>query len=137
MTTIHFKLSEEQLSLLNNKYSNVGKNSHVGKLAVDIAKFYFQSKYSDPEFIENKNGIDLTVLNNNEQEDFEIKGTADSKIAFGKIKVSSQPCYDKLVNGQILLRICNIGNQEVNLHFMRYDEDFTMTPEPRWSVKKL
>lgn len=137
MTSVNFKLSNEQLDELSNKFPNIGKNSHVGKLAVEIAKLYFNQKYSNPKFIENVNGVDLSVEADNIQEDFEIKGTSDSNIAFNKLKVSSQTCHDKLVDGQTLLRICNIGKQEVILHFMKYNEDFTMIPEPRWSVKKL
>ena len=137
MTSLNFTLTNEQLNELSNKFPNIGKNSHVGRLAVEIAKFYFQDKYNEPKFIENKNGVDLTVVHNNLQSDYEVKGTSDAKIAYSKLKVSSQACYDKLVNGQILLRICNIGNQKVKLHFMKYNEDFTMISEPRWSVKKL
>ncbi|MEM5563954.1 hypothetical protein WNY78_02510 [Psychroserpens sp. AS72] len=137
MKSVTFKLNNKQFSLLNSQFSNIGKNSHIGKLAVEIAKLYFQDKYVMPNFKENINGVDLSVINNNSQEDYEIKGTADFNIAFNKLKVSSQPCHDKLVNGQILLRICDIGKQEVKLHFMKYNEDFTMEPELRWSVKKL
>lgn len=137
MTTKNFTLTDKQLDELRIKYPNLGKNSHVGKLAVEIAKLYFKEKYSNTKFIENENGVDLSVLYDTLQEDFEIKGTVDPNIAFNKLKVSSVHCYDKLVDGQTLLRICNIGKQEVQLYFMKYNEDFTMIPEPRWSVKKL
>ncbi|WP_283637076.1 hypothetical protein [Aquaticitalea lipolytica] len=137
MVSKKFKLTNEQLIELTNKFPNTGKNSHVGKLAVEIAKLYFQEKYINPEFNEKIKGVDLSVLINNKQEDYEIKGTVDSNIAFDKLKVSGKPCYDKLVNGQILLRICDIGKQEVKLHFLKFNEDFTMIPEPRWSVKKV
>jgi len=137
MTTINFKLTNEQLNKLSVKFPNIGKNSHVGKLAVEIAKLYFQDKFVFPDFKENVNGIDLSVIYNGKQNDYEIKGTVDSNIAFNKLKVSSQACHDKLVDGQTLLRICSIGKQEVIMHFMKYNEDFTMIPEPRWSVKKL
>jgi hypothetical protein len=135
---ITFLLNSKQLKALKGIGSNIGKNSHIGKQAVLIAKFYFQSIYNNPTFDETSKEADLWVIYDDKKEDYEIKGTTDPKIAFGKLKVSSQKCYDNLKErGQILLRICNIGKPVVDLYFMKYGKDFTMAPEDRWSVKRI
>jgi hypothetical protein len=136
MTTVDFSLSEEQLNDLLTLFPNIGKNSDVGKLAVEVAKLYFLSLNENTSFITNKNGIDLTVEANGLLEKYEIKGTADKDISWNKLKVSSQNCYDHLVNGMTLLRITNIGSTAMKFHFLKYREDFELIPEPRWSVVK-
>ena len=137
MKTINFKITSEQLDNLNLNNPNFGKNADVGKLAVEVAKLYFLERNRNTHFIENKDGVDLTTINNNIEEEFEIKGTVDPNIAFSKLKVSSQRVHDKLVNGLTLLRVCNIGKKNIIIHFMKHNEDFTMHPEPRWCVKKV
>lgn len=137
MKTVIFKLTTEQIDKLNLDKPNLGKNADVGKIAVEIAKLYFKREYNSPSFIENNNGVDLKVSWDATEEEYEIKGTVDANIAFFKLKVSSQRVHDKLVEGLILLRVCNIGQKDITLHFMKYNEDFTMKPEPRWCVKKV
>jgi hypothetical protein len=136
MKTVNYKLTTKQIDKLHLSKPNFGKNADVGKIAVEIAKLYFEREYNSPSFIENNNGVDLTVSWGAMVEEYEIKGTVDPYIAFSKLKVSSQRVHDKLMNGLTLLRVCNIGKKEIVLHFMKYNEDFTMIPEPRWSVKK-
>ena len=138
LNSVPFPLNPKQLKALNDVGSNLGKNSHIGKQAVLIAKFYFQSRYNNPTFDETSKGADLWVIYDGKKEDYEIKGTTDSKIAFGKLKVSSQNCHDNLKErGQTLLRICNIGKPVVDLYFLKHGRDFTMVHEPRWSVKRI
>ncbi len=137
MKVERFITTKEQQTVLSQNNSNLGKNADVGKIAVEIAKLYFKREYNSPSYIENNNGIDLTVSWGASVEEYEIKGTVDPNIAFSKLKVSSQRVHDKLVNGLTLLRVCNISKEEIVLHFMKYNEDFTMIPEPRWSVKKM
>lgn len=134
MTTVNFSISDEQLNDLLTLYPNTGKNSDVGKLAVEVAKLYFLSLNELTSFTTNKKGIDLTVEANGLVENYEIKGTADKDISWNKLKVSSQNCHDHLVNGMTLIRITNIGSTTMTFHFLKYQEDFELIPEPRWSV---
>jgi hypothetical protein len=134
MTKVNFSISDEQLNDLFTLYPNIGKNSDVGKLAVEVAKIYFLSLNAITTFVTNKNGIDLTVEVNGIKEKYEIKGTADKNISWSKLKVSSQNCYDNLVNGMTLIRITNIGSTAMIFYFLKYQEDFELIPEPRWSV---
>jgi hypothetical protein len=134
MTTHQFSITKEQLTDLLKLYPNTGKNSDVGKIAVEIAKLYFLSLNAETSFITNRNGIDLSLTIDGQIEYYEIKGTADIDISWNKLKVSSQNCHDNLVNGMILIRITNIGSTEMILHFLKYEEDFMLIPESRWSV---
>lgn len=134
MTTHNFSITEDQLNNLLTLYPNTGKNSDVGKLAVELAKLYFLSKNGSTTFITNKNGIDLSASINGVVENFEIKGTADNSIAWNKLKVSSQNCHDLLINGMTLIRITNVGSTEMTFYFLTYKVDFELVHEPRWSV---
>jgi hypothetical protein len=136
MKTTKFSISQEKLNNLLSSYPNTGKNSDIGHLAVEIAKLFFLNINNSAIFIENKNGVDLSVNINEVVENFEIKGTAENNIAWNKIKVSSQNCHDHLVNGMTLLRITNIGHTEMTLYFLKYNEDFKLLPEPRWTLIK-
>jgi len=134
MTTHNFSITQDQLNSLLTFYPNTGKNSDVGKLAVEIAKLYFLSTADTATFITNRKGIDLSTTINEVVENYEIKGTADKNISWNKLKVSSQNCHDHLVNGMTLIRITNIGSTEMIFHFLKHNEDFELIPEPRWSV---
>ena len=134
MTTQIFLITQDQLIGLLTLYPNTGKNSDVGKLAVEIAKLYFLSTDETAIFITNKNGVDLSTAINGVIENYEIKGTADKNISWNKLKVSSQNCHDHLVNGMTLIRITNIGSTEMTFYFLKHSEDFELVPEPRWSV---
>lgn len=134
MTTHNFSITQDQLNGLLTLYPNTGKNSDVGKLAVEIAKLYFLSMADTATFITNRNGIDLSTTINEVVENYEIKGTADKNISWNKLKVSSQNCHDHLVNGMTLIRITNIGSTEMIFYFLKHNEDFELIPEPRWSV---
>ena len=134
MTTITFSISKEQLNELLTLYPNTGKNSDIGKIAIEVAKLYFLSKNEMTSFTTNKKGIDLTTEVNGLIEKYEIKGTADKDISWSKLKVSSQNCHDHLINGMTLIRITNIGSTTMTFYFLKYKEDFELIPEPRWSV---
>lgn len=134
MTTHNFSITQDQLDGLLTLYPNTGKNSDVGKLAIEIAKLYFLSINDMTSFITNRNGIDLSISINGVVENYEIKGTTDNNISWNKLKVSSQNCHDHLVNGMTLIRITNIGSTEMTFYFLTHSEDFELVPEPRWSV---
>ncbi|WP_127138023.1 hypothetical protein [Flagellimonas oceanensis] len=135
MKTIDFILTTEQFKHLEKAYPKKGHNADIGKKAVQIAKYYFNSLYENPKFEDNIDGVDLIVHTPNNRLEYEVKGTEDSRIAFSKLKVSSTNVHNKLVNGLTLLRICSVGNRTVQLHFMQYGEDFLLEPEARWAVK--
>jgi hypothetical protein len=136
MTSLKFTITEHQLNNLLLKYPNTGKNSHVGKIAVEIAKLYFYSINENTIFQTNLNGIDLTVSVNEMIDNYEIKGTNDINISWNKLKVSSQNCYNNLVKGMTLIRITNIGSLEMTIYFLKHEEDFKLIPESRWSIRK-
>lgn len=134
MTKHNFSITQDQLKDLLTLYPNTGKNSDVGKLAVELAKLYFLSINGSTTFVANKNRIDLSASINGVVENFEIKGTVANSIAWNKLKVSSQNCHELLINGMTLIRITNIGSTEMIFYFLTYSEDFELVPEPRWSV---
>ena len=134
MTSKNFSITQDQLNELLTLYPNMGKNSDVGKFAVDIAKLYFLTINYSTTFIINKKGIDLSTSINGIVENFEIKGTAGSTISWNNLKVSSKNCHDRLVNGMTLIIITNIGKTEMNINFLKHSEDFELKPEPRWSL---
>lgn len=126
----------ENLEELKNQHSNMGKNSDVGWVAVEIAKQYFKQKHPDATFPEPSKSVDLYVKIGNDIQEYEIKGTADPQISWNKLKVSSKGCHDKLLKGMELIRITNVGKSNVTLHFLTHGKDFELIPEDRWAVKK-
>jgi hypothetical protein len=137
MTNQTFEVNPEQLEQLLRDYPNMGKNSHVGNIAVKIVELYFLSIDPNAQFTTGRKGADLIVTYNGITEPFEIKGTVDKDIAWTKLKVSSNDCYNALINGMRLIRVTNIGETKMVLHFMRHGEDFVLVPEARWAVKRI
>ena len=138
MTPIPFEIPSIVLADLLHKYPTKGKNSDIGKIAVEIAKEYFKQVYSNPQFPITDKGIDLTVINGSNVEHFEIKGTEDNKISFPKLKVSGKPCYNHLTTGKTtLLRITKIRQKEVNIYLLKHGEHFTLAPEDRWKFVEI
>lgn len=114
------------------------KNADIGKVTVEIVKLYFKSIYPNCSFKVGKNNEpDIIIIENNTEIPYEIKGTKGNSIAFNKIKISSKYCYDKLIEGMEIIRVTNIGNSEVKIHFLKNGIDFKMEPEDRWKVKKI
>ncbi len=135
---IIFEISNEVLSPLKEKYPLKGKNSHIGKIAVEIAVLYFKSIYPYAEFSFNVNGVDLSLHCNDTVRLFEVKGTEDNNISFLKLKVSSQQCHDLLKNGTVsIMRITNIGESIMKIYFLHYGTHFVLKPEVRFSVNKI
>jgi len=137
MRRVEFSITQKQLDELRTLYPNMGKNSDVGKLAVEISKLYFLSINPSTTFVVNKNGIDITTNTDGFVENYEIKGTADKNISWNKLKVSSQSCFNHLTTGMTLIRITNIGCTNMTIYFLRYKVDYELIPEPRWSVVQL
>lgn len=134
MTKRNFSITQEELDILLKQYPNTGKNSDIGKFAVEIAKRYFLSINQSTTFTINRNGIDLSTNLDGIVENYEIKGTAGNTMCWNKLKISSQYCHDQLVNGMTVIRITNIGFKDMVVYFLKHGEDFKLIPEPRWSV---
>lgn len=137
MKSIHFEISEEKLATLLKSFPNMGKNGDVGKMAVELVKEYFLSLDDKASFITGKKGIDIQVTYLGLTENYEVKGTADNSIAWSKLKVSSQDCFNLLANGMQLIRVTDVGKTKITLYFMEYGIDFVLKSEARWSVKKI
>lgn len=137
METFEVEMSPEQVNEYLALFPNLGKNAHVGAIAVRIVAQFFKSSYPDCVIDKGKHGADIFVSYEGRQESFEVKGTVSTDMAWEKIKVSSQPCYDSLVAGMRLIRVTGVGSLRVKLHFMKYGEDFTLMPEVRYQVKRL
>jgi hypothetical protein len=132
----HFTIPEKEYKRLQGAYSNRGKNSHVGKYGVEVVSIYLKSLGGTNIILEPQKGADLSVELNNKVVLYEIKATTDKKVAFGKLKVSSVFCYDSLKNGMVLIRVSKIGEQTVDIYFLKHGIDFNMVPEPRWRLSK-
>lgn len=131
-----FELTPEQLKNFLERFPNLGKNSDVGKFAVEAAKLFLLSLNQNTIFVF-KRGIDLSASINGIEEDFEIKGTAANDISWNKLKVSSQFCHDNLVNGMNIIRVTNIGNIKMIIYYLKHNEDFQLIPELRWTIRKI
>jgi hypothetical protein len=137
MTSISYQLSNNDFIRLQELYPNKGKNGDIAKIAVEIVKLYFKSINSNAVFKKAQVGGDILVSLDGVEIEYEIKGTEDNNLAFSKLKVSSLKSHDALVAGIELIRVTNIRKPNVILHFLKFGEDFTLHPEPRWSVKQV
>lgn len=137
MKSYDFEITDAELNELLKRYPNMGKNSHVGGMAVELVKKYFLRMHPKATIELGKEGADIKISHAGFSESFEIKGTPDSTISWTKLKVSSQDCYEGLVKGMTLIRVCNVGKTAVTLHFMKYNEDFKLVPEVRFAVKRI
>ena len=136
MASFNFSISEEVLESLLMRFPNVGKNSHIGNLAVEIAKLFLLSVNPNTTFINTKN-IDLTTNVDGVLEYFEVKGTSSNDISWDKLRVSSQFCHDNLVNGMKIIRVTNVGHTNMKIYYLSHNEDFTLVQEPRWTIRKI
>jgi hypothetical protein len=135
MRIVEFTIPEDELKSLLAKHSKEGKNGDIAKITVEVVKLYFLSQDPNCQIFEGgRNQPDLTVTTKNSKFEYEIKGTEDADISYSKLKVSSNYCYQKLINGMEMIRVTNIRNNPVQIYFLKYGRDFTMKPEPRWSV---
>jgi hypothetical protein len=137
MTSYDFEITPDQLQTLLTSYPNLGKNSHVGNIAVKVVELFFLARDPGATFRLGAKGADIEVNTEGRIERFEIKGTADKDISWAKLKVSSQDCYQCLVEGMRLIRVTGIGATRMKIHFLKYGEDFTLVPETRYAVKPM
>lgn len=107
--------------------------------ALNIVRAFLKDKYGEDVVIEeDRDGADLRVTIDGRTERIEVKGTADSTIAWEKLKVSSQRSHDALVRGDAsIYRVVDVDSADPRVHILIYGEDFTLEPEPRWAVKRI
>jgi hypothetical protein len=133
---IHFALSEKDFNFLRLTYPNMKNNQDIGKYGVQVAKLYLESKGAIEVLIEEKK-VDIQAKINGKLEKYEVKSTCDSEIAFGKLKVSSPKDYKSLVEDEMeIIRVCKVGQQTLDIYFLKHGKDFTLTQEPRWRLVK-
>jgi hypothetical protein len=130
-------LSKSDFNSLNTRFPPTSKSSNVGDRAIQILRIYFLSLDGASAFREQVDDADLEVTNSHsEVQRMEVKGTADKGIAWQKLKVSGKPSHDALLAGMPLYRVTEVYAQEPTVYVLQHQEDFTMEPEPRWSIKK-
>lgn len=136
MKSVQYTVPQETLDFLLNRFPNDGKSSHIGEIAIGVVKAYFESIDHTVKFEKGQNGADMCVISNGETKNYEIKGTQSSNLDFNKLKVSSKQCFEALRDGMEIIRVTNVRQNEVQLHFLKFGVDFDLIPEDRWSVKE-
>ncbi len=133
-----FEISDSELNELNSKFPPGKGSGLIGARSTEIIKLYFRSKSATCQFSEPRNGADLEVrFPDSISLLLEIKGTEDSTIAWQKLKVSSEQSYRMLVEEGIpIYRVTNVFSKTVEIYILKYDEDFLLEREPRWSIKR-
>jgi hypothetical protein len=127
----NFTITQEERITLSELYPK-GKSGDIGKLAVEITKLYFVQQNPNTIFVKVK-GVDLSTSINGLIVNYEIKGTEGSDPWKGLV-VSSKNCHDLLVRGMTLIRITNIRSINMTLYFFKYNKDFELRTELRWTV---
>jgi hypothetical protein len=126
------------IDLTESEWQEVEKEDRTETKALAIVKIYFRRQDTDVTFVPPGPGADLGVLlPEKSQLDIEVKGTEAQRITWSQIKVSSQQSYDRLSQGMPLYRITSIGQKRVSVYILYHGRDFSMKPEPRWSVHSL
>jgi hypothetical protein len=135
MERIPLNVTEEEFLRLNQLYPPTVKSSTVGERAIELVQLHFRSKDPKCAFSTPTDGSDLEIKSNNTAQYIEVKGTADTEIAWAKLKVSGQPSYNLLSQGLPLYRVCGVYNRDPVIFILSHGKDFEMVPEPRWSVR--
>jgi hypothetical protein len=136
MDPVTFTIDLHDFKRLNEAYPNLGKNKDVGNLGIRIAELYLL-KLGAKNIQFEVDGYDIQAELNGKLIRYEVKATADSSLAFSKLRVSSLVCHDHLVNGLEIMRICNVGHQSVDIYFLKHGIDFNLIQEPRWRLSRI
>ena len=136
MISVPINLTEQEFQRLNALYPPTAKSSNVGGRSVELVQFYFRTIDPQCQFRVPNDGTDLVVTTGGATIQIEIKGTADTDIAWSKLKVSGNPSHQQLLNDVPLYRVVAVYDRAPTIHILKHSEDFEMNPEPRWSVKK-
>ena len=135
-----FELSDLEFTQLNTEYARGKGSALIGYRSEAIVRLYFRRKYPDCEFRQPTNGADLEVVSSPNRRGFflEVKGTEDSSIAWGKLKVSGVPSHQMLVEEKIpLYRVTNVFEKKPVIYMLKYGEDFDLVQEPRWRIRRM
>jgi len=134
------RLSAREKKWLDSKYPPGKGSGLIGKRSEEIVKIYFSRMDPNCKFSAPKNGADLEVVFSTGESSsiVEIKGTADSDIAWSKLKVSSEHTKRMLIDeGVPIYRVTKVFEDEPVIYVLRYGKDFELQPEARWAVKRV
>lgn len=136
--TIH--LSQQDWDALNHRFPRTQGSSDIGKRAVEILRCHFMRVDPGCEFVAPPRGADLAIRSaeGTKVVAFEVKGTADSGIAWPQLKLSSQSSFEFLSSGRgSVLRVTKVFEKEPEVFELRHGVDFTLVPEARWTFKPV
>lgn len=134
MHTEPLTLTDVQFARLQRTAPDDGSGSAVDRRAIALAHIYLSRRHKGCERIPTPAGADLAVRHDGQAFTYEVKGTRGAHIAPQKLKVSSLQCYNSLVAGAPILRITGVFERTPTIHIMEHGRDFTLRPEPRWSL---
>ena|SRR5437867_1428479 len=139
MDSFRVKLSPAEFAELNNRFPPSRGSGDIGKRAVEIVKSHFRGRHPGCRFVDPPRRADLALVPDAAGPKlFEVKGTADSDIAWQQLKVSSQPSHDLLTGGSAsVLRVTDVYGEEPVVYELRCGRDFRLEPEARWAFKPI
>lgn len=136
MDRLEINIEEYEFSNLNSLYPPTVKSSNVGGRALALMKIHFRSIDPKCSFRENVEDCDLEITSQGKIIRIEVKGTADREVAWSKLKINSTASHRALLAGMPLYRVVGVYERNPAILVMKHGDDFTMVPEPRWSVKR-
>jgi len=131
-----FTLSDKDFNRLKEAYPNMRSNHDIGNYGVNVVKLYLESKGAINVVIE-QDKIDVQAIINGTKVLYEVKSTAKSDISFNNLKVSSPKDFKLISEGMEVIRVCKVGQQTLDLYFLKYGVHFKLVEEPRWRLAKL
>jgi len=138
MRRTQVKLSQAQLRRLNRDFpASRLSSANVGKRAIEIVRVHYVQGRKARE-VQKPKGADLAFKLPHRADPvvLEVKGTADSELAFPKLKVSGKPSRNLLAKGKAkLLRVVKVFEAQPEIVELAIGKDFELVPEPRWRVK--
>ncbi|NIK93091.1 hypothetical protein GZ212_13085 [Mangrovimonas sp. CR14] len=133
---IAFSLADIEFKRLNEAYPNMRNNQDIGNYGEHVVKLYLESIGATNVLIGGKK-IDIQANINGKNTKYEVKSTTKSDITFNNLKVSSPKDYELIKAGMEIIRVCKIGQQTLDLYFLKFGRDFTLKEEPRWRLSKI
>ena len=135
MSNERFRLSKRELKALNRRFP-VTRITNVSsrERALEVVSIFLRHKYGKIKFLTAPKslGSDLRYETNGFLHDIEVKGTAASDIAWGKLKMSGNPSFKAVCAGRPVYRVFDLYSSAPKLRIMQWGKDFTLKPEPRW-----
>ena len=134
MEKINLKLSDQDFIRLNALCPPTEKSADIGKRAIEIVKHLYKSKDPNSTFRVPAGGGDIEIQSEGRTFKIEVKGTTETDICWMKLKVSGKLSYELLVQGMPLYRVCGVNDRFPTIYILKYQRDYEMVPEPRWSI---